>query len=139
MIYQHVSTRTKILPLATSYIAHLCNQFNHVLKALIFIKIKFFLRKLPLKLRYFCKRNANPRASCGCRLYPQPPVAGGFAPRLLKHPLSIANFWLCAWCFYCCFVILCRLILRLAGAYGFPQAAISLHKFAHRCTRPLVD
>ena len=30
MIYQHVNKRTKILPLATYHIAHLCNQFNHV-------------------------------------------------------------------------------------------------------------
>ena len=30
MIYQHVNERTKILPLATSLIVHLCNQFNHV-------------------------------------------------------------------------------------------------------------
>ena len=33
MIYQHVNERTKILPLATSHIAHLCNQFNHVCSA----------------------------------------------------------------------------------------------------------
>ena len=30
IIYQHLNKRTKILPLATSQIAHLCNQFNHV-------------------------------------------------------------------------------------------------------------
>ena len=33
MIYQHPNTRTKILPLATSQIAHLCNQFNYVCTA----------------------------------------------------------------------------------------------------------
>ena len=30
IIYQHLNTRIKILPLVTSQIAHLCNQFNHV-------------------------------------------------------------------------------------------------------------
>ena len=30
IIYQHLNKRTKILPLTTSQIAHLCNQFNHV-------------------------------------------------------------------------------------------------------------
>ena len=30
MIYQHLNKRTKILPLTTSQIAHLCNQFNYV-------------------------------------------------------------------------------------------------------------
>ena len=33
IIYQHLNKRTKILPLATSQIAHLCNQFNHVCTA----------------------------------------------------------------------------------------------------------
>ena len=49
------------------------------------------------------------------------------------------NFWLRAWCFNCCYVILCKLILRLAGVYGFPQAALSLNKFAHPCSRPKQD
>ena len=59
-------------------------------------------------------------------------------PRPRKH-LPIANFWLHAWCFNCCYVILCKLILRLAGVYGFPQAALSLNKFAHPCSRPKQD
>ena len=33
IIYQHLNKRTNILPLATSQIAHLCNQFNHVCTA----------------------------------------------------------------------------------------------------------
>ena len=33
-------------------------------------------------------------------------------------------------CFYCCFVILCKLILRLAGVYGFPRAVLFLNNFA---------
>ena len=62
---------------------------------------------------------------------PVPPAAaGGFVPRPPKHH-PIAYFWLRAWSFYCCCVILCELILRLAGVYGFPQAAVSLNKFAH--------
>ena len=54
----------------------------------------------------------------------------GSTPRPPKH-FPIANFWLRAWCFYCCYVILCKPIMRLAGVYGFPQAAFSLNKFAH--------
>ena len=33
-------------------------------------------------------------------------------------------------CFYCCCVILCKLILRLARVYDFRQAALSLNNFA---------
>ena len=33
IIYQHLNKRTKILPSATTQIAHLCNQFNHVYTA----------------------------------------------------------------------------------------------------------
>ena len=33
IIYQHLNKRTNILPLATSQIAHLCHQFNHVCTA----------------------------------------------------------------------------------------------------------
>ena len=33
IIYQHINKRTYILPLATSQIAHLCHQFNHVCSA----------------------------------------------------------------------------------------------------------
>ena len=33
IIFLHLNTRTKILPLATSQIAHLCNQFNHACTA----------------------------------------------------------------------------------------------------------
>ena len=34
-------------------------------------------------------------------------------------------------CFYCCYVILCKLILWLASVYDFPQAALSLNSFAY--------
>ena len=33
IIYQHLNKRTKVLPLATSQIVHLCNQFNNVCTA----------------------------------------------------------------------------------------------------------
>ena len=36
IIYQHLNKRTKILPLATVQVAHLCNQFNHVCTANIY-------------------------------------------------------------------------------------------------------
>ena len=58
MIYQLVSNRTEILPLANSHIAYLCKKYNHVFallismprsKALIFYqnrrKINLFLPK----------------------------------------------------------------------------------------------
>ena len=99
--------------------------------------------KISLKLRYFCKKmqiflctgGSAPRPPCLQRLGaspldPQLPVDEGFAPRPKKHP-PITNFGLRAWYFYCCYVILCKLILQLAGVYGFPQAALSLNKFAH--------
>ena len=36
VIYQHLNKRTKILPLGTFQVAHLCNQFNHVCTANIY-------------------------------------------------------------------------------------------------------
>ena len=58
MIYQYVNKRTKSLPLATSHIAHLCSQFNHVSTAnfyATFKSINFFIKIAP-KIRYFCKK-----------------------------------------------------------------------------------
>ena len=37
MIYQIVNERTKILVIATSHIADLCNQYNHVFALLLFM------------------------------------------------------------------------------------------------------
>ena len=37
MIYQHLNKRTKILPLATTQIARLCNQFDHVYTANFYV------------------------------------------------------------------------------------------------------
>ena len=74
VIYQLANKRIEILPLAISYIAPLCNQFNYVfallvstplLKALIFIKID-------LKLSYFCKKLQNFKIF---KLPKQPPIA----------------------------------------------------------------
>ena len=61
MIYQLVSKRTKILPVAISQIAHLCNQFNHVCIAILFhvLKAIFFFIKIS---SYFCKKMQNFRA-----------------------------------------------------------------------------
>ena len=94
MIYQHTSKKTAMLSLATSHIALLSNQLNHValpifmprFKSIIFIKIA-------LKLSYFCKKMQNfralgapapdPRAFGGWGLCPQTPASGcgGFASR----------------------------------------------------------
>ena len=69
----------------------------------------------------------------GLRLQtPEPPASGGFAPRLTApETFPIANFWLRARCFYCSYVILCKLVLRLSGIYGFPQAGFALKEFTH--------
>ena len=152
MIYQHAHKKTKMLSLATFNIALflqpvlscLHSQFLcHALKAIIFINIS-------LKLSCFCKKMQNllcaggsaPRPPCLRRLRAllpdhQPSAAGNFVLwRLgvcLQAPktASRANFYLRAWCFCCCYVILCKLILRLASVCGFPQTALSLNKFAH--------
>ena len=38
----------------------------------------------------------------------------GVSPPGPQNMPHIANFWLRSWCFYCCYVISCKLILRLA-------------------------
>ena len=61
IIYQHLKTIIQILPLSTSQIAHLCNQFNHVCFAnfnATFQKHYFFI-KIALKLSYFCKKKCK--------------------------------------------------------------------------------
>ena len=70
-----------MLSLATSHIAHLCNQLNHVglpismprFKSNIFIKIA-------IKLSYFCKKMQNFRAL-------------GAPPSDPQNSPPIANFW----------------------------------------------
>ena len=98
IIYQHLSTRIKILPLATSQIARLYNQFDHVCTAnfnAMFLKHYFFI-KIALKLSYFCKKLRNfrtlgapspdPRAYGGWGLCPRTPQTApplrisGYAP-----------------------------------------------------------
>ena len=93
-----------------------CQFLCHVLKALIFIKIF-------VKFSYFCKK-MQLFLCWGLRLQ---------TPRPQKAPLN-AILWLRLWCFYYCYVILFKLILWLAGVYGFRQAALSLNKFAHSCS-----
>ena len=97
IIYQHLNKRTNILPLASSQIAHLCHQFNHVCTAnfnATFWKHYFWI-KIALKWSYFCKTNAKilsaARPPCLRQLgalppNPQPPAAAGFAPRPPKQP-----------------------------------------------------
>ena len=105
-----------------------CQFLSHVLKALIFIKLSLKLSYFSKKMQSFLYLGLRPQT-------PVPPAAGGsFAPRPLKY-LSIANFWQRARSLYCCYVMLCKPILRLAGVYGFPPAALSLHKFDHPCFR----
>ena len=110
IIYLHLNTRIKILPLATFQIAHLCNEFimfalpisMPCFKSIIFLnqnspKMKLFLQKHP---KILSARGTAPSFPCLRRLgalppYPLPPAAGGFSPRPLKQ-LPFANFWLCA-------------------------------------------
>ena len=144
MIYQHVHKKTKILPLTTSYIAHF------FATSLIIFSLQISMPRLKcinfyqnsLKLGYFCQKMQNllcfggsaarPRSSRGWRFCSQTPAFGGreFLSQAPKKP-PIANFWLRTWCFYFCYVILCKLILNIAGVFGFPQAALSLKNFAH--------
>ena len=99
-------------------------------------KIKLFLqKKMQLNAKKCkCKKKEppDPRASSDWGLCPQTPSLR----RLETSPSGLQSipptyFFLRAWCFYCGYVILCKLILRLAGVYSFPQAALSLDKFAY--------
>ena len=91
MIYLHVNKRTVMLSLATSYLAHLCNQLNHVALPIFMPRFEaIFFIKIALKLSYFCKK---------CKIFdrwglrPQttvPPAAGAFAPR----PPASGCWWL---------------------------------------------
>ena len=104
IIYQHLNTRIKILPLATSQIARLCNQFNHVstanfnAKFTANLKALFFYQYSP-KIKLFLLKNAKissvgitaPRPSCLPRQGalppdPLPPASGGFPSRPPKQP-----------------------------------------------------
>ena len=60
MIYQQLNMRTKILPIAISHIAHLCQQFNHACPAnfyATFQKHYFYQNspKIKLLLQKKCK------------------------------------------------------------------------------------
>ena len=123
MIYQHVNKRTKILPIATPtqpiYATSLI-MFALPISMPRFKSINFY-HNIPKTKLFFAK--------FVCVL------GAGLRLQASKTPTPIANFWLRAWCFDCCYVVLCKLILQLAGVYGFPEAALSLNKFAH----PVID
>ena len=88
MIYLQVNKRTAMLSLATSHIAHLCNQLNHValpismprFKSIIFIKIAPKFSYFCKKLRNFLALGASPRTPTGLWR--------------LRHSPPIVNFWL---------------------------------------------
>ena len=77
MIYQHVNKRTAMLSLATSHIAHLCKQLNHVALPISMPRFKkhYFFIKIALKLNCFWKKCKifEPRASGSWGLRPQTP------------------------------------------------------------------
>ena len=82
IIYQHLNTRIKILPLATFQIAHSCNEF--IMFALPIsmpcLKSIIFLNKIALKLSYFCKKSKNFERWGHRPQSPVPPAAGNFVP-----------------------------------------------------------
>ena len=91
IIYQHLNKRTTILPFATSQIAHLWNQFNHVCTAnfkATFWKHNFFI-KIALKFSYFCKKTQNFRALGAPP--PDPRASGGWSPKTAP-PLRISDY-----------------------------------------------
>ena len=90
MIYQQINKRTAKLSLATSHIAHWCNQLNHVALLISMPRFKSIIfYKTALKLSYFCKKMQNFRA-VGVPA-PHPCASGGWGlrahtPRPPKQP-----------------------------------------------------
>ena len=70
IIYQHLNTRIKIVPSATSQIAHLCDRFNQVCAANFNATFEkhYFLIKIAVKLSYFCKKKMQNFRALGLRL-----------------------------------------------------------------------
>ena len=86
MIYQLVKKKTEILEIATTHIAHFCNQHNYVFNLLIsmprFNSINKFYQNRP-KLKLVFVKNRQNFQSLGT-----PP------PDLRNNPPPIADFWL---------------------------------------------
>ena len=90
-------------------------------------KIKLFLQK---NAKFFCAGGSGPRSpSLQRRL--------GVRPQTLKTSPH-CEFLATRLVFYCCYVVWCKPILRLAGVHGFPKAALSLNKFAHPWLRHML-
>ena len=100
IIYQHLNKRQKILPLATSQIAHLRNQLIMFALPISMQRFKsiIFCQNSP-KICYFCnflQQNAKfssaggsaprPRASSGWGLCPQTPSLGRLHP---QNPIGL--------------------------------------------------
>ena len=95
MVYRRVNKRTKILPLATFHIAHLCNQFNRVCSANFYSTFQkpLFLIKIALKLT----RPHLPPAAGGSSPYPQnsPPM------QICGYALVLSNVVFVCHCTVC--------------------------------------
>ena len=113
---QHKKTRARLISVFSQ--AHCCESLFSVMN---FVKSKHRATLTDEHLQKLIRT-----ALTTCRLNFQ---------RLASQEQDYIDNQLGLLCHYCCYVILCRLILLLAGAYGFPQAAFSLTNFAHPCVR----
>ena len=85
-----------------------------------FKSINFYLKTPKIKLQYFCKKMQN--CLCAGGSFPRLPCLGKLGALPSKHPL-LYNFGYAPGVFIAVMLFLCKLILRLADVYGFPQTA----------------
>ena len=94
MIYQHVNKSTSMLSLATSHIAHKCNQLNYVALPISMSRSKSIIFLNSPKIKLFLQKNA--KFSCAGGSAPRPPCLRplGALPLDSQNIPPIANFWL---------------------------------------------
>ena len=110
----------------------------HVLKALFFSKYLQNYVILQKKENFLCagRSASRPRTFSNWGLCAQTPSLWRMeaSPPGPQNSSSHCEFLAKAWCFYWCYDILFKLILRLDVVCGFPQVALSLITFGHPCT-----
>ena len=94
------------------------------------------------KYKFFCAEGSAPRPPCLLRqLGVSPPDLRAFCsswefrPQAPKTSPTLRISGYVTGVIIAVLFFFCKVILRLAGAYGFPQAALSLNKFAHPWTK----